>query len=780
MGEASTATLEEARRGTILAERYRVDRVVGAGGFGVVFAGHHLTLDVPVAIKVLHLDQVREKQRERAFARFQQEAQTLAQLRHPHIARVLDTGARPADDELPRLPWLVMEWYDGRTLTRELSSWSRPPGGGGRSQAACWRLFRPIVEAVAHAHSQGVVHRELKPDNIIIVDDSPVVLDFGIAKVMASDERTASDSVATQSDQRAFTPAYAAPEQVAGVRTGPWTDVHALGLILTELLTGTRAYSGPAGPEMMREALATQRPTPAAHNVDVGDWEPVIAKALAASSSDRFQDAGQLLRALSQTAPELDTVALEHDDTVLDAGSAPPPGMTGEPLAMPRVAKPSTPPPASRAPLALAGALLAVLLAGAWWLDGDERIEPPPSRASATSSALQPAPIAVVPTAHPFGNYSVPLIEARLVKAGWEIYDRSIDSGDGHKLSRLDIRRKGRKGSITVHEWEMSSVFLASLEQLATFDSGAIEARAPTILHVLVNDHREEAQQLLATLAASEPAELKPAPQAIDNSPWERLDVPSRARLNAIWGSDSSHIYVAGNHGTVLRFDGVRWTAEDTGTPDDLVAISARGEGEMFALSRRGGIFRRDGEGWHRDRVEDDALLITIGGSAKRVVAVGSDEVYERGSDGWTLTDDVGASLCALMSRADVIDAVSCDGPVYRSSKPGVWAKHGEWPESDGAKWPVISAGLHVRLRRDAAWVSHAEDHGWLPLAFARRAGALFLVGENGSILHVDQSLIPKPEPSGTKLHLRAIWAAPDGTLFCVGDSATVLRRPSR
>jgi serine/threonine protein kinase len=785
MREVGIAALEKALVGTTLAERYRIDRVVGSGGFGVVFGGHHLTLDVAVAIKVLHLDEVSDNWRERAFERFQQEAKTLAQLRHPHIARVLDTGVRDADERLPQLPWLVMDWYDGPTLTRELASRSTPHGPGGRSRAACWRLFHPIVDAVAHAHSQGVVHRDLKPDNIIIVDGAPVVLDFGIAKVMEEDEKTASDSAATQSDHRAFTPAYAAPEQFAGVRTGPWTDVHALGLILTELLTGTRAYRNTGGAELLREAIADERPTPAIHGVDAGPWEAVIAKALAAAAPERFQDAGQLLRALNQSAPPLDTVAIGEDDTVLHVTeSAPPPGdKTAEPLAVPRVAKLSLPPPARSRWLA-GSAVMALLLGAAWWLGAREQEQPAPPATSASSSAAAPTVPLSATTGHPFGAYNMELIEARLLSAGWEIYDRDATASPGARKQRLDIRRKGLKerkdlkGSVSVHEWESSVQFTDVLEQLSASSYGATESRVPSILHVVVKHHPEEGKRLLSLLAKSEPPKLQLTPQAIADSRWERLPVPTRARLNASWGS-SNQLYVIGNHGTVLRFDGVSWHTEDTPANDDLIAVWGRGDGEIYAVGILGGILRRSGGVWQRERANESRGLRAVGGNSSRVVAVGGRFVWERGDDGWEPTKTDATDLCAVASEGDAIDVVSLEGGVFRSTAAGSWAKHARWPRSDDANWPLISDNISTRYHSDANWVQHAEDLGWLPLSFARHEGSVFLVGQHGGILVVDESFIPKQEPSGTTANLNHVWVVDDGTMFVVGGQGTVLRRPN-
>jgi serine/threonine-protein kinase len=284
--------------GRTLTERYRIDRIVGAGGHGTVFAGRHLFLDVPVAIKVLHAaSEGNTERRQRLYSRFVNESQLLAQLRHPHIVGILDAGMLEADDEVPAVPWMVIEWCEGESLAAHVAR------SGPMPLAEAWALLRPVVDAVAYAHKKGVVHRDLKPANIVLAEDgAPRVLDFGIAKVM-TEEEAAPEATATATASRSFTPAYAAPEQLAGQRTGPWTDVHALGLLMTQLVTGRPPYGGADAIALHAAAHAEVRPTPRCFGVDVGAWEAVLARALARRAADRHRDAGELLGALDASAP---------------------------------------------------------------------------------------------------------------------------------------------------------------------------------------------------------------------------------------------------------------------------------------------------------------------------------------------------------------------------------------------------------------------------------------------------------------------------------------------
>jgi tetratricopeptide (TPR) repeat protein len=195
---------------------------------------------------------------------------------------------------------MALEWLEGETLKQELA---RRRGRGGRTPAECLRLLRPAIEAIAEAHDLQIVHRDIKPSNIMLVPMkggvSPRVLDFGIAKMMAPEDSDASEGeTATESTRRAFTVASAAPEQLSGARTGPWTDVYALGLLLTEVLTDQPPLAGRDANERYRLAFAGERPTPRHAGVDVGPWEEVLARALSVRPSDRQRDARALLAEL--------------------------------------------------------------------------------------------------------------------------------------------------------------------------------------------------------------------------------------------------------------------------------------------------------------------------------------------------------------------------------------------------------------------------------------------------------------------------------------------------
>jgi serine/threonine-protein kinase len=199
---------------------YRILRVLGEGGMGVVFLAERTDLGSQAAIKILRDAWLSPARRQR----FATEQRTLAGLNHPSIARLYDAGALSDGT-----PWIVMEYVPGVPLAEYV-----------RARALALierlRLFRAVCDAVQYAHRHLVIHRDLKPSNILVTTDGHVKLvDFGISKQIG-DAATGIDL--TRTGARLMTPAYAAPEQIRGGQIGLYTDVYSLGVILYELVTG--------------------------------------------------------------------------------------------------------------------------------------------------------------------------------------------------------------------------------------------------------------------------------------------------------------------------------------------------------------------------------------------------------------------------------------------------------------------------------------------------------------------------------------------------------------
>ncbi|MEO8619632.1 MAG: tetratricopeptide repeat protein [bacterium] len=223
---------------------YRITKLIGEGGMGVVYMAERDDLGSIAAIKILRDAWLSPARRER----FEAERRTLAQLNHPFIAHLYDADALPDGT-----PWFVMEYVDGVAITEHCRR-------KGLSIAERLQLFRDVCIAVEHAHRHLVVHRDLKPSNILVTADGTVKLvDFGIAKQLDSLDVPMDQ---TRTGQRLMTPAYAAPEQLQNGRIGVHTDVYALGVILYELLAGTPPFDfADRTPGEIERILVEQEPT---------------------------------------------------------------------------------------------------------------------------------------------------------------------------------------------------------------------------------------------------------------------------------------------------------------------------------------------------------------------------------------------------------------------------------------------------------------------------------------------------------------------------------------
>ncbi|HAF13757.1 MAG TPA: hypothetical protein DCK99_08660 [Blastocatellia bacterium] len=226
---------------------YRLTGEIGHGGMGVVYRAvrddDHFQKQV--AIKLIK----RGMDTDLILRRFKNERQILANLDHPHIARLFDGGTTEDD-----LPFLVMEYVEGRPIDEYADA-------GKLSIVDRLKLFRTICAAVQYAHQNLVIHRDIKPSNILINEEgAPKLLDFGIAKLLHSDS-SAPETEATATELRVMTPEYASPEQVRGERVTTATDVYSLGVVLYELLTGYRPYRFKSRrPDEVARVICNQRP----------------------------------------------------------------------------------------------------------------------------------------------------------------------------------------------------------------------------------------------------------------------------------------------------------------------------------------------------------------------------------------------------------------------------------------------------------------------------------------------------------------------------------------
>lgn len=260
--------------------RYRLLRKIGEGGMGLVYEAEQENPRRRVALKMLRPGVLDPKR----LARFELEAGTLARLDHEGIARIFDAGAFTAAGV--RHPFFAMELIEGDTLA----------GYAARCDLAeRLRLFLGIVDAVQHAHQRGVIHRDLKPQNILVTRDGrPKVLDFGVARLAGGERNRAA---ATRTGQLVGTPAYMSPEQARGDVADTRSDVYALGLILFEILAGSPPYdlSGKPLPEAARIVAEGEIPPLRARCPGISrDLDTICSKALATEPGRRYQTAAAL------------------------------------------------------------------------------------------------------------------------------------------------------------------------------------------------------------------------------------------------------------------------------------------------------------------------------------------------------------------------------------------------------------------------------------------------------------------------------------------------------
>lgn len=294
--------------GQVLDGQFRIDAVVGEGGFSVVYRGEHVGLGEPIAIKCLKLQpQLGSALVESFIRRFRDEGRILYRLSqgHLHIVRSIASGTTIAPATSSIVPYTVLEWLDGNSLAFDYED-RRARGLGGRSLAELTKLIDSAVDAVAYAHAQGVVHRDLNPGNLFLAKtrEGPraKVLDFGVAKVVSDHAMELGPRAATFGSIRIFSPAYAAPEQFDDSlgKIAPWTDVYALALLLLEGMLGDPPVTGDTLGELINRTLdPNARPTPRAFGLDVSpEVEAVFARALTIDPTARFHDAGEFWGAL--------------------------------------------------------------------------------------------------------------------------------------------------------------------------------------------------------------------------------------------------------------------------------------------------------------------------------------------------------------------------------------------------------------------------------------------------------------------------------------------------
>jgi eukaryotic-like serine/threonine-protein kinase len=281
--------------GQILADKYRIDEFLSHGGMGTVYRGTHVLMDKTVAIKVLHPSLAAD---DKIVARFSREARAASRISHPHALNVTDFG-----ESQNGVVFLVMEYLHGRTLKQVIHE------EGPMPLPRIVEIIRQVCGALDAAHAEGVVHRDLKSDNIMLIDvgggDWAKVLDFGIAKIQEP-VGSAKDSALTSPNLIIGTPQYMSPEQCSQAsELDARSDLYSLGVILYELLVGHVPFTGESPTAVMMKHL--QEPAPSV--LDERDDVPaavgrVVARAMAKRPENRYPSAGELAEALNVASEE--------------------------------------------------------------------------------------------------------------------------------------------------------------------------------------------------------------------------------------------------------------------------------------------------------------------------------------------------------------------------------------------------------------------------------------------------------------------------------------------
>ncbi len=285
----TASTRPEARGGEVMAGRYKVDTLIARGGMATVYLAHHVQLNRPIALKILTPPP--DSEEAASFQeRFRLEAETLAQLDHPHIVTLHDFGEIKSDGRF----FLAMEFVDGPRLSDLLTTGPLPP-------ARALGLLVQVCTALRYAHRRGVVHRDLKPSNLLIRadddgNDHVKVVDFGLVKL------TRDDQSITRAGLILGSPHCMAPEQVKGLDIDHRADIYAIGVLLFRTITGQYPFHGANSAATMIAHLNEEVPTfcRIVPELEVPEGlEDITRTCLAKSPADRFSDMGSLIDALA-------------------------------------------------------------------------------------------------------------------------------------------------------------------------------------------------------------------------------------------------------------------------------------------------------------------------------------------------------------------------------------------------------------------------------------------------------------------------------------------------
>jgi beta-lactam-binding protein with PASTA domain/tRNA A-37 threonylcarbamoyl transferase component Bud32 len=286
----------------LLGDRYELDGVVGRGGMAEVYRARDLRLDRIVAIKTLRADLARDQTFQ---ARFRREAQSAASLNNPSIVAVYDTGEDPASG----VPFIVMEYVDGRTVRDLLIE------GHRLLPERTLEITSGVLRALEYSHQAGIVHRDIKPGNVMVTRNGDIkVMDFGIARAMSDNQATM-----TQTAQVIGTAQYLSPEQARGERVDARSDLYSTGCLMYELLTGRPPFTGDSPVAIAYQHVRENPVPPSRLDPSLPSWaDSIVLKAMAKSPNDRYQSAAEMQADIQRAASGMQVAAAMQPPTRVD------------------------------------------------------------------------------------------------------------------------------------------------------------------------------------------------------------------------------------------------------------------------------------------------------------------------------------------------------------------------------------------------------------------------------------------------------------------------------
>ena len=289
---ADSAAHGRLKPGDLLAGRYRIVRLLGRGGMGEVYEAEDLELRAPIAVKLV-LPEIAAKPE--ILDRFKREVLLARQVTHPNVCRIFDLGYHAA--AAGRITFLTMEMLSGETLAARLER------SGRMTVAEAYPLVEQLAAGLTAAHREGIVHRDFKSANVFLAPGEAhgvrvKIMDFGLARAVNGSD--SARTTLTVAGLMIGTPAYMAPEQIAGGEITPATDIYALGIVMYEMVTGVLPFAGDTPWIVATKRLREAPPSPRTHTPELDPlWEAAILRCLEQNPADRYQTAADVMRALS-------------------------------------------------------------------------------------------------------------------------------------------------------------------------------------------------------------------------------------------------------------------------------------------------------------------------------------------------------------------------------------------------------------------------------------------------------------------------------------------------